>query len=235
MLASTPYRAGLLVALFAAASAPAAVHDVTVTGATDNTEVIEGDPCGTGMSGPNACNNQEIVVEWRVDDGVAPADAEPSPTYGRYQAGTAPLFLTADVTINGVAFPVFTMATLHRFQSAEILDEINSLGITDGIRLELSGGNQPAQSSITSNVLLGQTFSGDALAVLGGSFAGPPVIGGASGFLLENAFGRVTGQYVVQSAVLGAPEPMHAAQGLIALAALAWVSAARSARAATRR
>jgi hypothetical protein len=52
----------------ARASGQAALVQVTMTGLTDNTFVGSGDPCGTGLSGGNACNSKSIVISIVIID-----------------------------------------------------------------------------------------------------------------------------------------------------------------------
>jgi hypothetical protein len=53
-----------------------------------------------------------------------------------------------------------------------------------------------------ANLLLGQTFSGDALTVLGGPFSGPPVFGGSSSFNFATPTSGVQGQWVVSQVTM---------------------------------
>lgn len=218
-----------LAAALLAGPAHAVVYEVAVQGVTYNTEVFTGDPCGTGTSGPLACDKQAIEVVWQIDADLAPADGEPAPGYGSYGPAGAPLFLRATSTINGVAFPYLAGPTPVRSQWVEVLDELNSSGVTDGLRLTLSAGEVSAgESSVQSNLLLGQVFAGDGLDQLAGPFAGAPVLGGSSGFVLRGGAGVVIGQYVVTGVAIGAPEPGAAAAGWGA--ALGLAAAARGRR-----
>jgi len=219
MLRAWTLCAALLAAPSLANRATAAIYDVTVVGGTANTEVIGGDACGTGMTGPNACNSQTIVVEWQIFADDAPADQDPSPSKGTYASGS-PFWLAADVTINGQAFPVLSVPTLNRNQTVEIWDDLNVSGITDRILIGLTGNDEPGESFISANLLLPETFSGDGLDALGSPFDGAPVLPGLSTFVLENAVGTVVGQYGITSITMGVPEPLAGAQLATAIALL---------------
>jgi hypothetical protein len=225
-----PYRFAPPLALLLLAPpvhAQSLVREVTVVGVTANTEVLTGDACGTGQSGPNACNDETIEVAWTIWEDAAPADSDPSPTHGVYAAGSASLFLVAAVTINGQAFPLLAGATTNRNQTVELWDELNMSGTTDRILLALSGDEGPPESFVSSNLLLGQAIDGDGLDALAGPFAGPPVVGGTSTFALENPAGRVIGQYGVTDVAIGAPEPGPGAQLAAAALALGCVAGRR--------
>lgn len=136
--------------------------------------MVDGDACGTRRTGPNACNSQAIVVEWQVIADDAPPDQDPSPTKGTYAAGT-PLWLAADITIDGQAFPALSVPTRNRIQTVEIWNDLNASGITDRILIGLTGNDGPSGSSISTDLLLPQTFSGDGLDAFGSLVDGPPV------------------------------------------------------------
>lgn len=230
-------RALALALLAAAGAAPAAVYEATVVGVTDDTNVIEGDACGTGASGAGACDGETIVVEWQVFAEAAPADQDALADEGHYVAGEELFFLAADVTVAGQSFSMLSTPTQSRSQSVEVWDDLNTAGITDRILLALTVSGDSGESFVSSNLLLGPVFDGDELDAVAGPYAGPPVLPGTSTFLLQNETGIVVGQYSVTDVTLAtdAPEPRRAMQLAAAIGALALLAARGSARAATRR
>lgn len=208
---------------------PAAI-EIRVSGVTANTEVTGGDACGTGLTGPNACNGQVIEIVWSIFETLAPADGDPSATtHGIYSAG-GDLFLAATATINGRTFDSLSGTSPPANQLVQIWDEINTTGVTDRVLIGLDGTIAANSDYLASNLLLGQALAGDDLGQLAGPFTGAPIFGGASLFGLSNGDGRVIGQYGVTAVTFGVPEPALAAQASAAVLALAATRRARSRR-----
>lgn len=203
-------RHSLLVAAILAASvlpAQAAQIQVSLTGLTDNTFVSSGDPCGTGLTGGNACNSQTIVINLLVDTGAAPADTNASATVGNYRVITGPGFISGSATLNGRTFtlPVAT-AVDH---TIDVYDNVNggAFGILDRVQFAVLGSNvgNTVSFSVTPNVLMaGATYAGDGLDLLDDIAGSPLVFNGLQSlsngsFNFKNATGEVLGQYRLSS------------------------------------
>ncbi|MDH5277261.1 MAG: hypothetical protein OEW88_12630 [Gammaproteobacteria bacterium] len=181
----------------------AALIQVTMTGLTDNTFVGAGDPCGTGLSGGNACNNKALVITVQVDTGAAPADQDGTAGHGFYQVVSPPAFLGASATIGGLPFALPGVVTSSFGQSVEMFDNIDSgLGfMVDRAQFGVSGTSDTESFSVSPNVLMTSgAFSGDTLDLLAGIVGSPLAFAGQlslsnGAFNFSNATGQVQGQY----------------------------------------
>lgn len=199
----------LAAAVLALAALPgqAAQIQISLTGLTDNSFVSSGDPCGTGLSGGNACNSQTIVINLLVDTGAAPADTNASATVGNYRVITGPGFISGSATVNGRTFelPVATGVD----HTVDVYDNVNggAFGILDRVQFAVLGSNvgNTVSFSVTPNVLMaGGTYAGDSLGLLAGIAGSPLVFNGLQSlsngsFNFRNATGEVLGQYRLSS------------------------------------
>lgn len=205
-----PYRLAVVAALALLCAGPgqAALVQVTMTGLTDNTFVGSGDPCGTGLSGGNACNNKSIVISILIDTGSAPADQLSATDQGYFGAGSAPGFLQASATIGGLAFAYPAVVQFNFGQTVETFDNLDGggFGILDRVQFGISGGNPSESFSVSPNVIMTSgAFSGDTLEGLAQVGAAPLAVSGSlalsnGSFNFTNATGQVQGQYRLSQA-----------------------------------
>jgi len=230
-----PHRHWLAaLALLCAAPGQAALIQVTMTGLTDNTFVESGDPCGTGLTGGNACNSKTIVITAVIDTGAAPADSDAAANLGKYRTVLPPGFISGSATIDGRLFTLPVASNVN--QSVDLYDDANagSFGIIDRVQFAMVGAGSGAEFTATPNVTMTSgAFAGDSLDLLAdvvGSplfVSGQPTFGNGS-FNFINATGAVLGQYRLSSVsfaetVVPAPAALWLlGTGVMGLAARRW-------------
>ena len=197
-----------------------AVHaeriEVVATGITDNTFVGSGDPCGTGLSGGNACNNMTIVIRLTIDTSAVEADQFAEVNHGWFRRSQAPGFVTGYATIRADS-----NAPIHEFrmpgtftynfdQLVETFDDIDgsAYGFTtlDRVQFGIGGGNALENFQVSPNfIMTGNAFTGDSLDVVGEVVGSPLAVVNTfrlsnGAFSFTNASGQVQGQYRIHSA-----------------------------------
>lgn len=217
------------IALLAPGPSVAAIIQVAMTGGTDNTFVGSGDPCGTGLSGGNACNGQTIVINLAIDTAAAPADSDAAGNQAYYSTGTAPGFVTGSATINGHLFVMPSVFQFNFGQTIELFDNLDggSFGTLDRVQFGIDGRNASETFAVGPNLLMTSgAFSGDTLDVLG-TIAGSPLATSGSlqlsngSFNFANASGQVQGQYRLSSVAFSvAAVPLPASIWLLGTAVL---------------
>jgi len=220
-----------LASLLLATPSQAALIQVTITGLTDNTFVGSGDPCGTGLTGGNACNSKTIVISAVVDTGAAPADSDAATGIGRYRTVISPGFISGSATIDGRLFTLPVATNVDH--TIDIYDNVNggSFGILDRVQFALVGAGSGVEFTATPNVIMtSAAFSGESLDLLAGVVGSPVLVSGQpsfgnGSFNFVNATGAVLGQYRLSavsfaSAVVPAPPALWllgtAVAGLVA-------------------
>jgi hypothetical protein len=188
-----------------------------LVGVTDNTFVGSGDPCSTGLSGGNACNNQVMNVSLLIDTSNTAADSLPAdPADGYYGAIAAPGFITGSATING---NVFSIPGTFMFNFSQVIEIRNDYYGYDQVIVGVDGGNMSARFSLGAT--FNQTnnpFSSDSLAELD-DLAGLALLNNRAigTFNFTGATGEVQGNVVFnQAAFSAAAVPAPAAGWLIA-------------------
>lgn len=189
-------------ALLLAAPSQAALIQVTLTGLTENTDVVSGDPCGTGL-GVGACNGQAMQISIQINTDEAPADSNAAADLGQYSKPIPPGFLAATATINGRVFTLPVEASVNH--TVDLYDDLNTgpFGVRDRVQFGMVGANAGGTVTFTATpnvVMTPGAFTGDALELLA-SIAGSPLLFSGStslsfgSFDFSNASGQVAGLF----------------------------------------
>lgn len=209
------------ISLFIGVTVEAAIVQLNLTGGTDNTFVGSGDPCGTGLSGGNACNSQVLNLSLLIDTSNTAADGFPAdPADGYYGAIGAPGFITGSATINGNVFSIPATFLFNFSQVVEIRDDYFGF---DQVIFGVDGGNATDRLSAGATLnLTGNPFSGDALDVIAGLQGNVSLNNNMAfgTFNFTGATGQVQGNVVFNQASFAAV-PAPAAGWLLATAAVA--------------
>lgn len=207
---------------FLATPAEAALVQLNLSGGTANTFVGSGDPCGTGLTGGNACNSQWMYVSLLIDTANTSADLIPAdPADGYYNAVAQPGFISGSATINGNTFSIPGTFFYNFIQTVEVRD--NYFGVDQAI-FGVDGGNATDRFSLGGTLnLAGDPFSGDSLNVIAGLQGNAPLVNNQAfgTFNFTGASGQVQGNYVIDQASFATTVPVPAAGWLLATGAVA--------------